>query len=288
MKHTNEEYLAKKTAADNALTEWVQAVNADTPLANVIAAKKTALDEALAAYNALVRDDAYEALFDNAEGPLVAAAKQYRFSGLLFTKVKREQNSERIKESSLVLSTDDSKADKREVFRLLTIEATRTKLVEAGADLPELMHNPEWASKVSRMRRVFNTAVKIADGIGKPVGPTADMIFYDADGNSIDVADMTAEQRDKISDDYSVKKGLKPCLQELVDAVIFDAGARTDGQNQYRAKEADARFVRDHARDFKTKTHQSAEMGDAKAYELAFCVIAHIVTGESYDEIEAK
>ena len=285
MKHTNEEYLAKKSVAEEARTAWVQAENADTRLANVIAAKKAALDEAVADYNSLVRDDAYEALFSDPEGPLVAACKQYRFSGLMSVDYKRDSQSQHIKTSDLHISTDNDKPNLREVFHLRDIEAKRTALVDAGAKLPEVMHNPAWSTKVEKMCRVFNTAIKISDNIGKPIGPTADMIFYDAKGKSIDVADMTAEQRDKISDDYSIGKGLKPCLQEVVDAVIFDVGNRTDEQNKYRAKEADARFVRDHAREFKAKTHQSGEMSEAKAFELAFCVIAHILTGEAYDEL---
>ena len=289
-KHPNEEFVAKKALAATAHTQWVQAENADVRLANTIEAKKAALDEAVADYNQLVRDNAYEALFDGPDSPLVAAAKLYRFSGLLYVDTKRDtkNKTKRIETSSLKLSTDSDKPSLREVFRLRDIEAYRTKLVDAGADLPEVMHNPAWSAKVERMRNMFNAAIKIADNIGKPIGPTADMIVYDADGNSIDVADLTPEQRDKISDDYSVKKGLKPCLQEMLDAVIFDTGDRDDGQNKYRAKEADARFVRDHARDFKAKTHQSAEMTSAKAYELAYCVVAHILTGEAYDELEAK
>lgn len=283
--HTIEEFAAKKLAAENALTAWVQAENADVRLANVIEAKRALLDDAVAEYNKLVRSDAYEALFADPAGPLVAAARKYRFSGLMRVAVKHDPDTKRIDDSSVPTSTDADKPKYKEVFRLRDIEAKREELVKAGAKLPEVMHNPEWSAKVAKMRRMFNTAIKIADGIGKPVGPTADMIFYNAEGQALDVADMTPTQRDTISDDYSIKRGLKPCLQELVDAVIYDVGERTDGQNMYRAKEADARFVRDHARDFKLNTHQSAEMSSKKANELAFCVVAHILTGESYDEL---
>ena len=283
--HTTEEFAAKKLAAEKSLTEWVQAENADVRLANVIEAKRGLLDDAVAEYNKLVRSDAYEALFSDPAGPIVAAARKYRFSGLMRVAVKRDPDTKRIEDSSVPTSTDTDKPKYKEVFRLRDIEAKREELVKAGAKLPEVMHNPEWSTKVAKMRRMFNTAIKIADGIGKPVGPTADMIFYNANGQALDVADMTADQRDTVSDDYSIKKGLKPCLQELVDALIYDVGERTDGQNKYRAKEADARFVRDHARDFKLNTHQSAEMSAKKAHELAFCVVAHILTGEAYDEL---
>lgn len=286
--HTNEEFAAKKFDAMTALTAWVRAENADVRLSNEIDAKKADLDKAVAAYNDMVRSDAYEALFADPDGALVAAVRKYRFSGLMRVKVKRDPDTKHIENSDLPISTDDDKPERREVFRLTEIERKRKELVDAGAKLPEVMHDAAWELKVTKMRRMFNTAIKIADNIGKPVGPTADMIFYSSDGKAIDVADMTSEQRDKISDDYSVKKGLKPCLQELVDAVIFDKGERTDDQNKYRAKEADARFVRDHARDFKTNTHQSAEMSKQKSYELAFCVVAHIVTGEAYDELAAE
>ena len=283
MKHTNEEYSAALSTAETARTEWVQAENADVRLANVITSKKTALDDAISAYNELVRSDAYESLFDDPDGALLAAAKKYRFAGLLYLNVKRDSKTKRIENSQLVISDDNSKLERREIFRLRDIEAKRVEL-----EKPEIMHNVGWSTKVCAMMNKFNTAIKIADGIGKPVGPTADMIFYDAKGKAIDVADMTPDQRDKISDDYSIKKGLKPCLQEVLDAVIFDAGDRDDGQNKYRAKEADARFVRDHARDFKIRTHQSAGMTEAKAYELAFCFVAHVLTGEAYDELTEK
>ena len=279
-----EEYVAKKSAAESALTAWVQAENAETRLADVINAKKTALDKAVAEYNDLVRSDAYEALFAD-PNPLKAAATKYRFSGLLRVDSSRDSETKRIKKANLKISVDNDKPKYLEVYRLVDIEQKRNELVSAGAELPEVMHDPLWSAKVSKMQRMFNTAIDIADNIGKPIGPTADMIVYDADGNPIDVADMTDAQRDKISDDFSIRKGLKPCLQELLDSVIFDTTTREDGLNRYRAKEADARFVRDHAKNFNVKTHQSSDMGDAKAQELAFCFVAHAISGTPYDKM---
>lgn len=286
MKHTKEEYTKSYTAAVTALTEYVAAKNENKPERET-KAKQTNLTEKINAYNDLVRSDAYESLFDVPEGthaaleaPIVAAAKQYRFSGLLFSDIKTDSETGRVKSSKLYTSTDNSPDKKKEVFSLDGIEA---KAIELGKPSP--MASESWTVAVSTMQRLFNGHIKIADNIGKPIGPTADLIVYDAKGKPIDVGDMTDKEREAISEDYSIKKGLKPCLQALLDKVVWDPTGRADGQNKYRAKEADARYIRDHARTFDVKTHKSIEMGTEKAKHLAFCFIAHVLTGLPYEEL---
>lgn len=279
---TKETYAQKLQTAEEKLTAYVNAVNADTPLATAIASTKKQLDEAVAAYNTCVRSDAYEKLFlssdDKPADPIHNALSEYRFTGLMQAKFKREKETGRIQSSSLVYTGT-------EVFHLRDIE---DKWVErekaAGAEHTELMHSADWSAKVFQMQRLFNASALALDGFAAVSGLSADYIVYDTKGNAFDVSDLSDAARAKLSDGTSVK-ALKPKLQAMVDAVYFDDTGRTDGANKYRVVEKDVRFVRDNALTFNKATHKTSLMSDALAFELAFCVVAHIVTGESYEAI---
>lgn len=302
--YTAEMYAEKKTAATNALSNLVEKTNANKPAANEIAGAKEALDKAVAEYNALVTSDAYERLFlltadatevgaltDPAEhlkavDPLGRAFRAYRFAGLMKPSIKRDKDTGRIKSASLTYVTDDDDDKNKQVFRLRDIEAKWDEL-QTAANIEKkvpLTASPEWSALVYRMQRLFTARSLSRGGYALPSGLTADYIVYTADGQSVAVADLTDEQKKALDDKLTVKK-LKDDVQALVDAIYFDSTGRKNGSNKYRVVEKDVNWLTDNAHKFDERRHKTIMMTEALAFELAFCLTAHVVTGKAYDAI---
>ena len=303
--YTANDYASKKAEAQNKLNAYIDKVNAEKPAANEIAGAKEALDAAVAAYNALVISDAYEALFTQgddtlasiatdpaahlkATDPIRKAIDAYRFAGLMKASIKRDKDTGRIAagKTSLTCVSDDDVADKKTVYRLREIEAKWVELQEAAgvAQKVSLTASPEWSSLVYRMKRLFTARSLAQGGYTIPSNVTADYIVYMPDGTSVAVADLTDEQKAKLDTKTSVK-ALKGELQALVDAVYFDSTGRKDGGNQFRVVEKDVHWVEDNAHRFDDRKHKTLMMTDATAFELTFCIVAHVVTGKPYDAI---
>ena len=298
------DYTEKKSVAQDKLNAYVEKVNANKPAANEIAGAKEALDNAVADYNKLVVSDAYEKLFlltaDSTEvGPLTdpaehlkqvdpigRALRAYRFSGMMKPAFKREKDTGRITTASLTFVTDDDAEDKKTVFHLRDIESKWDEL-QAAAGIEKkvpLMASPEWSPLVYRMQRLFIARSLSQGGYTIPSGLTADYIVYTADGHAVAVSDLTAEQKKTLDDSVSVKK-LKEDLQALVDAIYFDNTGRKNGSNKYRVVEKDVKWVADNAHKFDERRHKTIMMTEALAFELTFCLTAHIVTGKPYKAI---
>ena len=298
------DYTEKKSVAQAKLNAYVEKVNANKPAANEIAGAKEALDKAIGEYNALVISDAYERLFlltaDSTEvGPLTdpaeylkqvdpigRALRGYRFAGLMRASIKREKDTGRITAASLAYVADDDAEDKKQVYHLRDIEAKWDELQKA-AEVPQkahLMASPEWSTLVYRMQRLFTARSLSQGGYTIPSGLTADYIVYTADGHAVAVGDLTPEQKKALDDKVSVKK-LKDDLQALVDAVYFDSTGRKNGSNKYRVVEKDVNWVADNAHKFDERRHKTVMMTEALAFELTFCMVAHIVTGKAYSAI---
>lgn len=300
------DYTEKKSAAQAKLDAYIEKVNADKPQANEITGAKEALDKAVADYNTLVVSDAYERLFlltaDDAEvgslpdpaahlkatDPLGRAFRGYRFSGLMKASIKRDKQTDRVDtgKTSLVCVADDDADEKKQVYHLRDIAAKWDELQTAAGvtQKAELMASPMWGSLVQKVRRLFIARSLSLGGYAIPSGVTNDYIVYTADGQAVAVADLTAEQKKALDDKVTVK-ALKAELQALVDAVYFDATGRKNGSNKYRVNEKDVHWLVDNAHRFDERSHKTVMMSDAKAYELAFCMVAHIVTGESYSAL---
>lgn len=298
------DYTEKKSVAQSKLNAYVEKVNANKPAANEVAGAKEALDKAIGDYNALVISDAYERLFlltadatevgpltDPAEhlkqvDPIGRALRAYRFAGLMKVSIKREKDTGRITTASLAFVADDDADDKKQVYHLRDIEAKWDELQKA-AEVPQkvsLMASPEWSALVYRMQRLFTARSLSLGGYAVPSGLTADYIVYTADGQAVAVGDLTDEQRKALDDKVSIKK-LKEELQALVDAVYFDSTGRKNGSNKYRVAEKDVKWVTDNAQKFDERRHKTVMMTEALAFELTFCLTAHIVTGKAYDAI---
>lgn len=298
------DYADKKAAATEKLNAYVEKVNANKPAANEIAGAKEALDKAVAAYNDLVISDAYERLFlltaDATEvgalpdpaahlkacDPLGRAFRAYRFSGLMRPAIKRDKDTGRITTADLPCSADDDDNKKKLVYKLRDIEKKWDEL-QTAANVEKkvpLMASPEWSSLVYRMKRLYTARSLSRGGYSLPSGLTADYIVYTADGKSVAVGDLTAEQKKALDEKLTVSK-LKEDLQALVDSVYFDSTGRKNGSNKYRAVEKDVNWLTDNAHKFDERRHVTVMMSDALAFELTFCVVAHIVTGKAYDAI---
>lgn len=301
---TAEKYAEKKSAAQSKLNAYVDKVNANKPAANEVAGAKEALDKAVAEYNALVVSDAYERLFlltaDSTEvGPLTAPAeylksvdplgrafRAYRFAGLMKPSIKKDKDTGRIKSASLTYVADSDDDKNKQVFKLRDIEAKWDELQKAAGieQKVPLMASPEWSVLVYRMQRLFTARSLSRGGYALPSGLTADYIVYDAEGKAVAVSELTADQKKALDDKISVKK-LKDELQALVDAIYYDNSGRKTDTNKYRAVEKDVNWLTDNAHKFDERRHKTIMMTEALAFELAFCLTAHIVTGKAYDAI---
>lgn len=297
--YTKEAYAEKIKAANEALTAFVQAQNADKPLKRAVDNAHAKLTEAVAEYNKLVRSDAYEALFTNMDnmqaGPIRAAMKQYRFAGLMRPEIKYDKDTNRVKTSSLKISTDADHERYKEVFTFRLLEKKYEEL-EKAAELEhsELMASADWAAKIAGFAGLINKVTRVEDGMSLDEARTAhvsaDRVFYVQRGKkwvATDGADLTDADVDGLSQDLSTG-AMKEQLQGVIDAILFDTGTRDDGKNSIRARERDVRYIRDHARTFNAKTHGSSDLPDATAHELIFCAIAHILSKEPYAVEEKK
>ena len=290
--YTTEEYAAKKAEAQSALTAFEKANNADVRLANAVTAAQSKLDDAINAYNACVRSDAYERLFsDPTVDPLVAALKTFNFSGLMSADIKWATDSDnkktgRIEAATLKISkdTDDDKC--KEVFTLATLESTYNKLHEHDETPVDLMHSPEWSARITEVRRVFVNAAKIYTGYQVSAtkannGPTADMLVTLPDGTTKDATELTDDERAGLCDATSVR-GMMPVLQAMVDAVLYDTTGRDDGLNRYRVYTTDVRYMRDNVLTYNKKTHHTSEANLSTVAHLCFDVLARLVAGRAY------
>ena len=297
-----EKYSEKKSIAQAKLDAWRDASNSSKPKAEVDGAKK-ALDTAIGEYNKLVVSDAYEALFLKGDAkevpaftdageylkgidPIGKALKAYRFSGLLGFAVKRDKDTGRIANANLTIVTADDRDDKKQVYRLKDIEEKWDELQAKSEKKADLMHLPTWSALVLRMKNLFCDDSTVRGGYEIPSGLTADRIVYDGT-TKIEVGSLTKEQIEALQKKPSTG-ALKAELQELVDAVYFDSTGRKNGSNVYRVEEKDVRWMHDNAHTFNKKTHDTVMMGETMAYELAFCLIAHIVTKAKYSTVRGE
>lgn len=301
--YTAEKYSEKKSIAQAKLDAWRDVSNASKPKAEVDGAKK-ALDTAIGEYNKLVVSDAYEALFLKGDAkevpaftdageylkgidPIGKAFKAYRFSGLLGFAVKRDKDTGRIANANLTIVTADDRDDKKQVYRLKDIEEKWDELQAKAEKKASLMHLPTWSALVLRMKNLFTDDTTVRCGMEIPSGLTADRIVYDDKGNKFEVGSLTKEQIEALQKKPSIG-ALKAELQELVDAVYFDNTDRKNGSNKYRVVEKDVHWLKTTAHDFNQKTHDTHMMTEAKAFELAFCLIAHVVTKEQYKAVRGE
>lgn len=301
--YTAEMYAQKKSAAQEKLTAYVDVLSTPNHTKAAEDAAKKALATAESEYNALVISDAYERLFlltaDSTEvGPLADPAEHlkavdplgrafcaYRFSGLMTHSIKKDSKTGAIKKYDLVFSADADDNKKKVVFKLRDIETKWDELQTAAgvAKKVPLMASPLWSAVVLKMPRLFRALSLSRAGYAVPSGLTAADVI-DIDGQSVEVAEMTEEQKKKFSDTMNVTK-MKDELQALVDAIYFDSTGRKNGSNKYRAIEKDVNWIAENAHTFDTNTHVTNMMSESAAFELAFCMIAHIVTKKPYEAI---
>lgn len=295
-----ETYAQKKSAAQEKLTAYVDVVNTQNHTKAAEDSAKKALDTAVAEYNALVISDAYERLFlltaDSTDvGPLTAPAeylksvdplgrafRAYRFAGLMKPEIKREKDTGRVKSYKLNFVTNDDEDKQKEVYHLRELESKWDELQTAAGvtEKVPLMASSGWSALVLKMRRLFRERAR-RECKYEDKSATADCLVY-LDGSCMDVADMTAEQKKELEDKTSIGKLKTDTLQPLVDAIYFDNTGRKNGSNKYRVAEKDVNWVADNGNRFDERQHKTILMGEKLAYELVFCMVAHIVTGEDY------
>ena len=292
------DYEAKKAAAQSALDAYIELVKKPDHTKAEEDTAADALKGAIDEYNKLVESDAYEALFlpENATevgpltdpaahlkavDPLGRAFRDMRFDGLMGKTFKHDKTG-RIESGSLTYVASNAKDDKKRVFRLKDIEAKWDELQTAAkvAKKVPLMHETTWSATVLDKRELVKNLSLASANYAMPAGMTASS-RVNIDGEAVEVADMTEDQKKKFT-----KKVTNAVLieefQKVVDAIYFDNTGRNNGSNKYRVVEADARWIRENAHNFSDNTYTTELITVLRAYSLAFCLCARVVTKKGY------